>query len=281
MNFVRVAVCLLVLVMAAPAFADAGDAGMDAGSDMGSDMGSMDAGSDMGSMDAGSEMDAAMDSGAPDAGPTPDPVRLSISGSAVLSTSEAASIEVVLMSADGEAQTDFTDAGGRFEFDNLAAGAYDLSATYPGFITQTRSLELRANTREDFVLFPDVTFDVAIDVTFVEGGGPVTVEARSLGRMVTAEREGSGEVPISLGAGPWQVAISSPGFVPVTLSFELAADRPTDEPVAMFAVLERAATPEITSDAGCSCTSTPAAPDGALLLVLLGAVRVMWRRRNR
>jgi MYXO-CTERM domain-containing protein len=294
------------LFAAGPALADAGDmgmsdAGMDAGTgDAGMDAGMSDAGvSDMGMGDAGSSdagatdagtvdmsadamFDAGLDSGAADAGldasgPT-FPDSFTISGSAVLSTSEAATIEVVLLPTDGAPRTDFTDGAGRFEFRDVQPGTYDVTVSYSGFVTQSRALDVVADRRLDFVLFPDVTFDVRVDVAFVDGGGPITLTARSLGREIVVESDET-TVDVALGAGPWDVTITSPGYVPANLSFTLAADRDPDRVVTMVALMERRATPEVTTEGGCSCSQGGAAPDGALLLVVgIGALAFVRRR---
>lgn len=312
MYFRKTLILFVLLLWPAVSFADAGmdagttdagpaDAGMDAGNDAGMDAGtdagqvddmgtSADAGTadDMGAAtDMGTSTDAGMgtDTGiANDAGSSEDaslPALFTVSGTAVLSTSDAASIEVVLMSEGSTPLTDYTDDGGRFAFRDISPGTYDIAVSYADFVTQSRTIDVGGNTRLDFVLFPDVTFEVIVDVTFVDGSGPVTVSARSLGREVVSEGDGDGEISFQVGAGPWQLKVESPGYVTTNLAFSLQPDRSTDEPVRVIAVLERPASPEVTSDSGCSCSHGAAGPDGALLLLLGVAGLILARRRMR
>jgi hypothetical protein len=43
----------------------------------------------------------------------------------------------LVLTAEGSAREAFSDASGRFAFDNLAPGAYTLTASKPGFLTTT------------------------------------------------------------------------------------------------------------------------------------------------
>jgi hypothetical protein len=106
-----------------------------------------------------------------------------------------------------------TDATGVYRIANLAAGTYTVTASKPGFVTNTTSVAVAsgATTVQDFALVP-VNGTITGTVTDASTGAAIAGAAVNAGIMTTTT-DGAGSYSISIAPGTYTVTASAGGHV--------------------------------------------------------------------
>lgn len=275
------------------------DAGPDTGADTGPDTG-MDAG-DTG-IDTGDTVgtdDTGVDTGV-DAGPT-----FSLAGLVELQfRTDASGAEVVLRRADGDGRWErSTNRAGRFEFDGLAPGDYEIEVSASGYATRGDSLELDRDRELQYTLVRDQSAAMKVEAVFPEEADETaeTVEFRLEGErgsrspsepVAVEERRASWSVD-ALPVGAWTVAAEADGWESVSFDFTVREAREGGTPYAIRLYMRRPSdTPSPADTSGCGCrdrdrgggrTPGPGGPYGPPAIVVLfglGVIGVRFATRD-
>ncbi len=275
---------LVMLLLALPAIAqaDVGDMGSDMPSDVGMDM-AADMGSDMASdmaSDATADVstDADSDMGA-DADTDAAELFFTFSGTVVLEgAADNGAVDVRVTNADTNRQT-YTDIAGAFSFSGLPAATYQVDIGFPGYISVADTVDLSADISRSYVLTPETTHVVKVDITF-ENTAPaeVVIDGSRNGLTVQETLPVTGGVATwepALVEGSWNVNLSATGYQTRQLLIDASKDG------RQYNVLMTAEAPRpfsVTSDCGCRSVQAKRAMPLGLLVFLFGAL--VWRRRR-
>jgi len=99
--------------------------------------------------------------------------QLSISGTIQDSTGIVPDAQVTLRDPVGATTKTTSDAAGKYHFDGLRAGAYEIAVSHQGFAPTTRGLSLTGESR-------------TVDLTLQVAGGSTSVDVIDVGGRATA-----------------------------------------------------------------------------------------------
>ncbi len=268
---------MVLLTLPAMAYADMGDAGLDMAADMTADASqdaANDAADDLGP-DATSDMGMDTQNDATDAALE----FFTFSGTVVLDgAADNGAVSVSVTDTKTNRQT-YTDVAGAFEFAGLPASTYQVDIGYPGFISAVDTVELSADLSRSYVLTPETTHVVQVDITF-ENTPPSEIVIDAARKELTLNETlsvsgGKAAWSPALVEGSWNLNLSAKGYQTRQLQVDATQDG------RQYNVLMTVEAPRdftVTSDCGCRSVQTDRAMPLGLLVFLFGAI--FWRQRR-
>lgn len=277
---------------------------IDVGDDAGSTDVTEDVAMDVEADDTGERDTAFVDIGQPVDADAGEPERARFSGRATLqSEGDHSGIQVSLERTDdgGESFDQTTDGDGRFAFEDLPLGSYEVELSRDGFVTIAESFELVGDREARYTLYQDQQADVRVRAVFTHVDEP----PEQVDFQLEGDRGGfAPDEPIAVeddlaewrvdevGVGVWEATAMADGFKDLSYRFAVSGSDdgqsdPVDIRLFMTPDVERPPPPDTS---GCSCPGsesgrggggvpgpTTPGPTGAMLLALsaLGSARLI------
>jgi len=185
---------------------------------------------------------------------------------------------VRVTNADTNRQT-YTDVAGAFSFTGLPAATYQVDIGFPGYLSVADTVDLSADISRSYVLTPETTHVVKVDITFENAAPAEVVIDGSRNGLVVHET-----LPVTGGAatwepalieGTWNMNLSATGYQTHQLLVDASKD---GRQYNVLMTVQAPRTFDVTSDCGCRSVQANRAMPLSLLVFLFGAL--VWRRRS-
>lgn len=132
----------------------------------------------------------------------PIPGRFLLTGGVTDGTSGGILPNITLTLSGGAAATTTTDGNGNYQFGNLTAGSYTVSASPTGYVPNSQNISVAGNTVLNLVLQRSISSPPALNATFVVQSTAKAPKADTCevtaGQLVKCNFDASGSAPASL-----------------------------------------------------------------------------------
>ena len=163
-------------------------------------------------------------------GPSPPGASYTLSGAIAEKTSTVETpVEGVLIEEGATHKQATTDKNGFYSFSGLPAAMTRISATKAGYITNSRTVPIRGDTRVDFLITRLQTLAGTVTETVNGSARPLAGVALALGEgyedlVATTDEEGRFSILGIPGSGVWDAVVSKSGYESQALRIPIFGD---------------------------------------------------------